>query len=145
MINGSHNGVVSMVNTEQQAARDETNRIGIGMRMITGVKWQCVEFVRRYLIQRYGITFGPVKNVYDLWNRCDHKLTTNPYPRPDDLIFMHETDTGHIGIVTHYDETFQTVGVADQNYEYGQYWKTPYYAYEISLTDPKIFGWIRFK
>lgn len=34
----------------------------------TGIKWECVEFVRRYLILRGGVTFDSVEHAYDMWN-----------------------------------------------------------------------------
>ena len=34
-----------------------------------GIKWQCVEYVRRYLILTYGISFENVKNAYDIFKK----------------------------------------------------------------------------
>lgn len=146
--NGSYNGVESWVNTRRHATLDESNYVGA--HIYTGVKWQCLEFVRRYLILRYGISFGPVRDVYDFWQQCGRAricqvFVHNPRPQPDDLVLLHDSHTGHIGIVTEFDRRTQTVRVADQNFQYGKYWKTPTYAYEMSIHDGKIFGWVRFK
>jgi len=33
----------------------------------SGIKWECVEFVRRYLILQ-GVTFDSIEHAYDIWN-----------------------------------------------------------------------------
>lgn len=41
---------------------DDDGTFGIGM------KWQCVEYARRYLLARRGMLFGSVDSAYQIWN-----------------------------------------------------------------------------
>lgn len=38
----------------------------------TGIRWQCVELARRWLIARRGLTFGDVNLAIDIWTGIDH-------------------------------------------------------------------------
>jgi len=37
------------------------------IKVTTGMKWQCVEFARRFLLQTYGLVFGDCNGAYDIW------------------------------------------------------------------------------
>ena len=44
---------------------DSTNYIGFHM---TGTRWQCVEYARRFLILTFNLTFASIPNAYDIWD-----------------------------------------------------------------------------
>ena len=33
----------------------------------TGIKWQCVEYARRWLLEEQGVVFGDVEIAADIW------------------------------------------------------------------------------
>lgn len=149
-MNGEFNGIVSFVNWPENAHKPESYYGRSGM--YYGQKWQCIEYVRRYFAQRFGVTFPSVDNVYHLWSvlkrspvfRCfaASELFT---PAQNDIVLMTHGDTGHVAIVVAYHPARDILFVADQNNEYGRYWHNEQYAYGMRRTDPSIFGWARLK
>jgi hypothetical protein len=91
----------------------------------TGIKWQCVEFARRYLIVTHGITFSDVTSAFQI---PDAKFTTldgkqNIEVRNDlqvgSLIvwpkkYMTNSVDGHVAVVSSITPTGITV--VEQNY-----------------------------
>ena len=63
-VEGFYNNVPSFRNIFLEYQFDP-NYVG---NILSGLKWQCIEFVRRYFIEKYHITFKSVKNVYDMLN-----------------------------------------------------------------------------
>ena len=50
--------------------QDNDNYVNIdGIQHYTGIKWQCVEYVRRWLILNYNISFQSIKNAYELYTK----------------------------------------------------------------------------
>ena len=92
----------------------------------TGIKWQCVEFARRYLIVTHGITFSDVTSAFQI---PDAKFTTldgkqNIEVRNDlqvgSLIvwpknYMANSVDGHVAVVSSITPTGITV--VEQNYD----------------------------
>jgi len=37
-------------------------------KIYTGIEWECVEYVRRWYIQIFNLTFSPIENAVDIWN-----------------------------------------------------------------------------
>jgi hypothetical protein len=58
---GSFNGVQSYSNTD-----NKTDIPNYYNNIYTGLKWQCVEYVRRYLIINNNITFSNVDSAFDI-------------------------------------------------------------------------------
>lgn len=155
---GEYNGVFSYLNTHEDENQNVPNYI---KNIYTGTRWQCVEFVRRYFILVYGLTFPNVKNVYEMmsnqyfYNIYNHNSTQvnffremmDDIPKKDDIIYIKKdkTDhTGHVGIVCHYDDVKENVYIADQNGEKGiSYWEHNHYAKILHKNDPSIIGWSR--
>jgi hypothetical protein len=91
----------------------------------TGIKWQCVEFARRYLIVTHGITFSDVTSAFQI---PDAKFTTldgkkNIEVRNDlqvgSLIvcpknYMANSVDGHVAVVSSI--TPNGITVVEQNY-----------------------------
>lgn len=99
----------------------------------TGLKWQCVEYVRRWLLINKGANYGEVDIAADIWNDIDHLTdvsTGRPLPleshlngskQPpqvgDLLIYAREfNDTGHVAIVIETDYEGGVIAVGEQNY-----------------------------
>lgn len=96
-----------------------------------GVKYQCVEFSRRWLIHVHGITFGDVGMAYEIfdlpyatrirdgsqvpWNNI--RNGSSPHPVPGSVLIWEEggefRETGHVAIVTEVSDNW--VRVAEQN------------------------------
>lgn len=99
----------------------------------TGIKWQCVEFTRRWLISQQGLTFGDVDVAADMWalksltklsDQSSVALKTfengakQPPKRGDLLIYGREfLSTGHAAIVLQVDSKRGIVRVAEQNFK----------------------------
>jgi len=132
----------------------------------TGIKWQCVEFVRRWLIRNRGLTFGDVDVAADIWalNALTRLSDQSPVPltthengskqlpkRGDLLIYGREyLGTGHAAIVLQVDRSSGVVRVAEQNFK-NQKWPG-HYARAIQfiqkngrywLLDAYLLGWKR--
>jgi glutathionylspermidine amidase/synthetase len=96
-----------------------------------GVKYQCVEFSRRWLIHSYGLTYGDVGMAYEIfdlpyairikdraqipWQNIRNGQT--PRPVPGSVLIWEEggefSGTGHVAIVTEVSDHW--IRVAEQN------------------------------
>ena len=115
----------------------------------TGRKWECVEFVRRYYQQIFGLTFPSIKNAYDLMeltsmksldgsssSRCTFHKKGTPQLH-DILVFGHEIH-GHTAIVVK--ALKGLIHIAEQNWGF---WEGSDYSRKISTKDPTLLGWLR--
>jgi glutathionylspermidine amidase/synthetase len=105
-------------------------------RQYYGIRWQCVEFARRWLISARGVTFADVDmafQIFDLTHAtrvsdqtkvafdCVPNGSTPERARPalGSVLIWNEGGlfkwTGHVAIVTEVDDEFQFVRVAEQN------------------------------
>lgn len=133
----------------------------------TGIKWQCVEYARRWLLVNAGVVYGDVDVAVDIWNKIDH-VTTVPVskkfklaqyvngsavrPRKGDLlIYAREyLNTGHVAVITAVDKGAGFVKVAEQNF-LNNAWpgdfarKIPFIKREGNywLMDAYLLGWKR--
>jgi len=131
----------------------------------TGIKWQCVEYARRWLLINSGAVFGDVDIAADLWDKIDHLTdikTGKPVPLADYLngskhapevgdllIYASEfKNTGHVAVVTGIDIQDDTIEVSEQNFD-NESW-THRYARKIKfirndgnfwLLDGYLLGW----
>lgn len=124
-------------------------------KIITGIKWECVEFVRRYLSITYNITFDFIENVYDILNLkyfVDfykikpiffdlYKKSPNFLPKIDDLVLFYYKNTGHIAIVSKIRDS-KYIEICEQNWE--KPWENIKYSRVINVKDPKIIAFLRF-
>jgi trypanothione synthetase/amidase len=102
--------------------------------IVTGYKWQCVEYARRWLLLRKTCTFQSIGAAHDAWNELSHiervtdgqkfSLIPHPngssnlpkkdsfliYPRCGDLPF------GHIAVITEVGRDY--IRIAEQNYRF---------------------------
>ena len=152
---GWFNGIPSYINNINNNTENISNYVHTKYGSVyTGVKWQCIEFVRRYLIQWYGITFEPVKNVYELKNISNFyslmsgsplsvHFHTSGLPLVNDILILSQKDTGHVAIVCHVDQNKGLIYTVDQNSEPEQ-WDTETYSRVYSIHSKQIMGWLRY-
>ncbi len=133
----------------------------------TGIRWQCVEFARRWLLENRGVVYGDVDTAADLWGKVDtvtrvadaRQFRLRAYvngsaepPRPGDLLVYASEylGTGHVAVVTEVDRDAGTVAVAEQNFR-NEPWPADY-ARRIALVqrdgaywllDAYLLGWKR--
>jgi CHAP domain len=85
-----------------------------------GLKWQCVEFIRRYYHDVLGVSFSAKGHARDYYlDAASHGLTAFENenlekPKRNDLFVAHYGDTGHIGVISEVTDT--TVTIAQQNF-----------------------------
>ncbi len=118
---GTFNGVNAYSNQQGLLNSDETNHYN---GIYTGVKWQCVEYARRYLIVRHGITFSDINNAYEIPRAKFNKLNGNTVIMNNDLIvgsliiwpqnYKHNGYEGHVAVVSSI--SAKGIRVAEQNY-----------------------------
>ena len=131
-----------------------------------GMKWQCVEYARRWIFIRKGCVFGDVDGASDMWNlttvqrivdkRC-FTLKTHPNgspsrPQNESLLIYKRTGSdmpyGHVSVIV--DVLSDSIRVAEENYN-AFYWSGNYsrqipYGIRNGLyfieDDYPIFGWM---
>ena len=119
---GTFNGVNAYSNQQGLLNSDETNYYN---GIYTGIKWQCVEYARRYLIVRHRITFSDVNNAYEITSAKFTKLNGNSVIMNNNVAvgsliiwpqyYKIDGYEGHVAVVS----SISTKGirVAEQNYD----------------------------
>lgn len=154
-IEGYYKGVPSYkyYNNNDENKRDKYNYI---YNIKTGIKWECVEFIRRYCIIKYKLTFELVNNVYDMVNlkyfiNIDtlklfflnfYHRNSNFIPKVDDLVIFYYKNTGHIAIISNTSNISNNIiEICEQNWE--KDWESSKYSRKIKINDPSIIGFFR--
>lgn len=99
----------------------------------TGIKWQCVEYARRWLLVNKGVVYGDVDIAADIWglnyvtrvkDKVKLKMETSTngddtLPVVGDLLIYAKAylKTGHVAVVVGIDEDKHTVDVAEENFK----------------------------
>jgi len=112
--------------------------------ILTGIKWECVEFIRRWFIIRYSITFQEIENAYQIFNTNYLKFTNlitgenisytkyyngsigNLLPIVGSIIIWNKFGQhpyGHCAVVLHIDENY--IYIAEQNWD-NKKWENNY-------------------
>ena len=146
-------GVVVFSNEKSNKKSNENER------SYAGEKWECVEFVRRFLINTRGITFDEIDHAYDIFNlpyfqtldgmktpivifRNDGK---NKAQIGDILVLSKDVDDrrhGHVAIVVETKENGHVL-IAEQNWE-NEDWGGHNYSRIIHVeSEPYLMGWIK--
>ncbi len=133
----------------------------------TGIKWQCVEYARRWLLKHDGAVFADVDVAADIWTKIDHlervdhkgSIPLRNYPNGsaqapavgDLLIYARAyLGTGHAAVITAVNLPAHEIEVAEENYLNEKY--PGDYARRITLLerdqrywvlDPYVLGWKR--
>ncbi len=133
----------------------------------TGIKWQCVEYARRWLLLNKGVVYGDVDVAADIWRlenvTSSDKKSEKPFisilngdqqhglQRGDLLIYSRAFyGTGHVAVVLKIDEQKQRLYLGEQNFD-NEMWHQgyardiPYVKHEqgIWVLDPYLIGWKR--
>ncbi len=133
----------------------------------TGIKWQCVEYARRWLLINHGLVYSDVDVAADIWQldtvTSPDKQIQKPFigilngdsesyvQRGDLLIYSRAfLGTGHVAVVVEVDTDNQRVYLAEQNFDNNR-WAgqsardIPYifHADGMWLLDPYLIGWKR--
>jgi glutathionylspermidine amidase/synthetase len=146
-------GIAAYSNCDSDCVIFEPNRLN---EIYTGIKWQCVEYARRWLLKEKGVVFGDVDIAADIWSL---EQVTNPLnqhtqkfqsivngadelPQKGDLIIYGKDylGTGHVAVVVVINEEQQTIRVAEQNYDNVKWNKN--YAREIKYTSSDNHYWL---
>jgi glutathionylspermidine amidase/synthetase len=133
----------------------------------TGIKWQCVEFARRWLLGNLGVVYGDVNTASDIWNKIqfvtqvsdNQSIPLRAYengsaeaPKVGDLLIYGKEylNTGHVAVITDVELHTGILKVAEQNY-LNQSWPGNY-SRQIDVInrsgrywvlDPYLLGWKR--
>ncbi len=132
----------------------------------TGIKWQCVEYARRWLLRNVEVVFGDVDVAADIWKleTVINPISKQTYifesivngakalPAKGDLLIYGKEylSTGHVAVVIDVDKDKSLVHVAEQNYHNSK-WQDDF-ARSISyverleqywLLDAYLIGWKR--
>lgn len=160
----SPSGVTAYSNCNSQCVNPEPHFVdGI----FTGIKWQCVEYARRWLLLNEKVIYGDVDIAADIWHlpsvHTPDKQKTYRFKsilngssatllqRGDLLIYAAAyLGTGHVAVVLEVDEKDQTLVVGEQNYS-NQIWqeesareiKFIFHDQKVWLLDPYLIGWKR--
>jgi hypothetical protein len=129
---GTFNGVDSYSNKENKTNLfDDNYHNGI----YTGIKWQCVEYARRYLQITKGITFDNVDSAFQIPQAKFTKLDGSNVHLHNklevgslivwDKYYEHDAPDGHVGIISFIHNN--GISVSEQNYD--------------NKTFPRFIGW----
>lgn len=137
--------------------------------IFTGVKWQCVEYARRWLIENRQVTFTNVDNAYNIWDlpyftdvstkrqvpvtHCHNNISKIAPTVGDLLIYSpEEVVTGHVAVIVGVDN--DSITIAEQNHSDCS-WEEHEYARLLPLkrhsngrfqiVDKAVIGWIHIK
>ena len=134
--------------------------------IFTGLKWQCVEFARRYLILKHNIVFDNVDNAYQIFNlpnfysldfkiivpiiKCKNGSNIRPI-KGSVLIWSNgyeNNTTGHVAIITNVNG--DSVEIGEQNWR-NKKWVNNYsrkldlkYNNGFYIIDDLVLGWINY-
>lgn len=133
----------------------------------TGIRWQCVEYARRWLLVNEGVVYGDVDYAIDIWDKIDHytrvadgsKVSVTAHlngstvaPRKGDLLIYAKAffGTGHVAVVTGVDDVSDALQVAEQNFG-NTPWQNDYSRRlevlerdgRFWVLDPYLIGWKR--
>ena len=123
----------------------------------TGIRWQCVEYARRWLLMNTGAVFGDVDIAADIWDKIDHLTEVKTKksiplethlngsaraPAVGDLLIYAKAfnGTGHVAVVTGLELEQGTVEVGEQNFN-NEPW-ADHYARTIKLIKNEERYWL---
>ena len=129
-------------NFEDQGVFWTKEETSLARDVYVGVRWQCVEYARRYLIITKNVTFASIESAFQIFNlttvgdlnKKEGNLTfmsfenenTNP-PIIGDLIIYRQTNSspyGHVAVVANVNLQEGSVDVAEQNWDNIK-WRNP--------------------
>lgn len=157
---GKYQNVKSYEYVIDKPCRKDKNYILISSyKIYTGIKWECVEYIRRFFIKNYLLTFRDVKNALDMttltyfYSIFDETIKIPVYfihysrknilsIRKNDIIIFSYKNTGHVALVTKPLNKRNQIEIVEQNWE--KDWNSEHYSRLINVYDPSIIGWLTF-
>jgi len=155
-------GITAYSNCRAQCVIFEPNRY---QGTYTGIKWQCVEFARRWLLRRHGVVYGDVDIAADIWDKINfftrvvdakqipvsaHTNGSSRAPKVGDLLIYAKAlwGTGHVAVILEIDPDAGVLRVAEQNFA-NKPWDSEYArdipfinkAGHIWVLDAYLLGW----
>lgn len=158
-------------NCNENCSKSETNFVllkNTNKKIASGLKWECVEYARRWLIDNKNVTFADVAYAYNIWDlKNGERIDTNQsvpllqfknkisktQPQIGDLL-IYSTDltiTGHVAVVVSVNSN--SITIAEQNY-FNDPWDGANYSRRLLLEkdeenryrifDDALIGWVRF-
>ena len=116
---GTFHGVPVYSNRKNGTKKSRGNYVN------TGIKWQCVEYARRYLQTTRGITFSNVKGAFEIPRAKFTTLDGDSVKKTNDLKvgslviwpkkYKHNAPYGHVAVVSKIKPN--GIYVAEQNYD----------------------------
>ena len=116
---GTFHGVPAYSNRKNGTKKSRANYIN------TGIKWQCVEYARRYLQTTRGITFDNVDRAFEIPSAKFTTLDGASVKKTNDLKvgslviwpkkYKHNAPYGHVAVVSKIQPN--GIYVAEQNYD----------------------------
>jgi hypothetical protein len=116
---GTFNGVPAYSNRKNGTKKSRTSYLN------TGIKWQCVEYARRYLQTTRGITFANVKGAFEIPRAKFTTLDGASVKKTNDLKvgslvvwpkkYKNNAPYGHVAVVSKIKSN--GIYVAEQNYD----------------------------
>ena len=116
---GTFNGVPAYSNRKNRTKKSRDSYLN------TGIKWQCVEYARRYLQTTRGITFANVKGAFEIPRAKFTTLDGTSVKKTNDLKvgslviwpkkYKHNSPYGHVAVVSKIKSN--GIYVAEQNYD----------------------------
>lgn len=130
----------------------------------TGIKWQCVEYARRWLLVNRGEVYGDVKIAADIWalpyvtrvkdkkkfRMVNYVNGSRTKPVAGDLLIYAKAylNTGHVAVIAAVKTRSKTIDILEENYRNmkwpGHYARRIHYILRKGhywILDPYILGW----
>lgn len=167
---GKLDNTLAYSNCHEDCTTNQFHDIKIGNKTImAGMKWQCVEFARRWMIENIGYTFGSIDHAFQIWQLKSaikitnqkpvlwqkfHNQKSKILPQKGDLLIYNQSvgPHGHVAVISGVELTEHKILIAEQNYSNDK-WQAAHYARTAPLEknaqgyytikDPGLIGWMR--
>jgi len=123
--------VIAYSNCNNQCVDYTSNKIN---HVYTGIKWQCVEFARRWLLVNHGVVFDSINTAADMWAQINeykevgfgdkvqletYKNGSEKMPIRGSLLIYEKAlfSTGHVAVVVSIDKIKKNIYIAEQNFK----------------------------
>lgn len=150
----SKRGIKAYSNCNSKCVIYEPNKLN---GTYTGIKWQCVEYARRWLLANRNAVYGDVDIASDIWGEINHltdvstnkKILLKSYlngsytpPKIGDLLIYAKAfnGTGHVAVIVDVDYKNNYIYIAEQNYS-NKLW-TKNYSRKINLINKDGKYWL---
>ena len=145
----SYNGIWAYSNGKEDRYECKSDELNYNNGYFTGIKWQCVEYARRYIQSVFGITFSQVESAHEIPNAIFTRLEDNKIIKPSiynklDLLnhcldslsnclivwpkdYEPDSPHGHVAIIVSVSQddksSLSGLYVAEQNYDNNNYYR----------------------